>query len=119
MLKSLFVCVLLTMVAGCGQDQNDNHGSWEFDNSPWRLFDMKQNLTNNTQVEIRYAKASEIQAVCDAQSRKFGFNGFPNGALACTWYQKDRCVMILPEKVDMRTAGHEFLHCLQGNWHKE
>jgi hypothetical protein len=119
MFKTLFISVALIVTAGCGQHQDTSQWLWDFDNSPWRVFDMKQNLTNKTQLEIRYAKATEIQAVCDAQSRKFGFNGFPNGALACTWYQQDRCIMILPEKVDMRTAGHEFLHCLQGNWHKE
>jgi hypothetical protein len=119
MLKTLCVSIALIMTAGCGQHQDHGSDLWEFDNSPWRVFDMKKNLTNKTQLEISYVKASEIQAACDAQSRKFGFNGFPNGALACTWYQQNRCVMILPEKVDMRTAGHEFLHCLQGNWHKE
>jgi len=119
MLKTLFVSVALTMIAGCGQHQDESQDLWNFDNSPWRVFDMRQNLTNKTQLEISYVKASEIQAACDAQSRKFGFNGFANGALACTWFQHNRCVMILPEKTDMRLAGHEFMHCLQGNWHKE
>jgi hypothetical protein len=95
------------------------HAQWEFNNSPSRVFDMKLNVTTETKVEIRYVKNSEIQKACDAQSRAFGYNGFPNGATACTWFWNDRCVMILPEKVDMRTVGHEFLHCLQGNWHKE
>jgi hypothetical protein len=79
---------------------------------------MKKNETSKTTVEIRYVKASQIQAACDAQSRKYGFAGFPGGALACSWNWPDKCVMILPEKVDMRTVGHEFMHCLQGSWHQ-
>jgi len=116
MLKTLFVSVALIVTAGCGQDPN---GQWHFDNSPWRVFDMKKNITYKTQVVVRYVKASEIQAACDAQSRKFGHNGFANGALACAWGTPDSCVMISPEMVERRTAGHEFLHCLQGNWHQE
>jgi hypothetical protein len=112
-LKNIALSVSMSLLA------STVHAQWNFDNSPGRVFDMKQNLTNRTQLVISYVKASEIQAACDAQSRKFGFNGFPKGALACTWYQQDRCTMILPEKVDMRMAGHEFLHCLQGNWHQE
>lgn len=95
------------------------HAQWAFDNSPSRVFDMKNNVTAETTVEIRYVKNADIQTACDTQSRAFGYNGFPKGAMACTWFWNDRCVMILPEKVDMRTVGHEFLHCLQGNWHKE
>jgi hypothetical protein len=94
------------------------HAQWDFDNSGSRVFDMRKNETSKTTVEIRYVKASEIQAACDAQSHKYGLGGFPGGAMACTWNWPDRCVMILPEKVDMRTVGHEFMHCLQGSWHK-
>jgi ferredoxin len=119
MLKTLLVSVVLTLIAGCNQCQDESPDLWNFDNSPWRVFDMRNNITNKTRLEISYVKVSEIQAACDAQSRKFGFNGFPNGAQACSWVEQHRCVMILPEKVDMRTAGHEFLHCLQGNWHPE
>jgi hypothetical protein len=117
MSKTLCVSAALIVTAGCGQQLDYN--MWHFDNSPGRVFDMKKNITNKTQVVVRYVKASEVEAACNEQSRKFGHNGFPNGALACTWFTPDRCVMILPEMVDMRTAGHEFLHCLQGNWHKE
>ena len=112
MMKKILAATLMLAVGTA-------HAQWSFDNSPGRVFDMKNNVTTETTVEIRYVKNSEIQAACNAQSRAFGLNGFPNGAVACTWFWNDRCVMILPEKVDMRTVGHEFLHCLQGNWHKE
>ena len=113
MLKNLVLSVTMSLLASVV------HAQWDFDNSPGRMFDMRQNLTSKTTVNISYVPASRIQAACDAQSRKFGFNGFPKGALACSWYEHDRCTMILPEKVDMRTVGHEFLHCLQANWHQE
>lgn len=95
------------------------NAQWNFDNSGSRIFDMRKNETSLTTVEIRYVNASQIQAACDEQSRKFGFNGFgAGGAMACSWNWPDKCLMILPEMVDMRTVGHEFMHCLQGSWHK-
>lgn len=91
--------------------------TWDFNNSGSRIFDMSKNQTEKTVVTVRYVPAARILEACNAQSREFGFNGFPGGALACSWNWPDRCYIILPEKVDMRTVGHEFLHCLQGQWH--
>jgi hypothetical protein len=111
MLKNLVLSVTICLLASTANAQ------WDFDNSGSRVFNMKKNITNKTTVEIRYVKESEIQAACDAQGRKFGVGGFPGGALACSWQWPDRCVIIFPEKVDMRTVGHEMMHCLQGSWH--
>ena len=91
--------------------------TWDFNNSGSRIFDMSKNQTEKTVVTVRYVPAAKLLEACNAQSREFGYNGFPGGALACSWNWPDRCYIILPEKVDMRTVGHEFLHCLQGQWH--
>ena len=95
----------------------DTHAQWDFNNSGSRIFDMSKNQTEKTVVTVRYVPAAKLLEACNEQSREFGFNGFPGGALACSWNWPDRCYIILPEKVDMRTVGHEFLHCLQGQWH--
>ena len=91
---------------------------WNFDNSLSRQFDMKKNLTNNTTVTLKYVSANKVQEACDNQSRIFGYKGMGGPVLACSWYWEDRCFIIVPEIAEMRTIGHEFMHCLQNKWHE-
>jgi hypothetical protein len=93
------------------------HAQWAFDNTLGRQFDMKKNLTNTTTVTVKYFPASKVQEACDAQSRVFGYKGMGGPVLACSWYWEDRCYIIVPEIAEMRTIGHEFMHCLQNKWH--
>ena len=95
------------------------HAQWNFDNSPSRVFDMSKNITPESKIRVEYVDNSEIGRRCDQQSRAYGFGGYPVYPLACTWYWKDRCHVIVPKNVDMRTFGHELLHCYQGSWHQE
>jgi hypothetical protein len=88
---------------------------WEFDNSPSRVFDMKKNITNKTTVILSYAK--DIQKACEAKSRELGYGGFGYEVQACSWFFNDRCIIVVPEKTQMSTIGHEMMHCLQGHWH--
>lgn len=88
---------------------------WDFDNSPNRVFDMKKNLTNRTTLILSYT--TDVQKACEAKSRELGHGGFGYGVIACSWFYDHKCIVIVPEQVEMRTIGHEILHCLQGNWH--
>ena len=92
------------------------HAQWTFDNSPERVFDMKKNITNKTTVILSYAK--DIQKACETKSRELGYGGYGYPVRACSWFYDDRCIVIVPEQVEMRTIGHEMMHCLQGNWHQ-
>ena len=93
------------------------NAQWSFDNSGGRVFDMSKNITKKTTVELKYVEPQDIQKTCDTLSRKFGNNGYKYGVLACTFFWDDRCVVVVPKKVDMRTVGHEMMHCFQGDWH--
>jgi len=93
------------------------NAQWSFDNSGGRVFDMSKNLTKKTTIELKYVEPKDIQKTCDTLSRKFGNNGYNYGVLACTFFWDDKCVVVVPKKVDMRTVGHEMMHCFQGDWH--
>lgn len=93
------------------------HAQWSFDNSGGRVFDMSKNITKKTTIELKYVEPKDIQKTCDTLSRKFGNNGYNYGVLACTFFWDDKCVVVVPKKVDMRTVGHEMMHCFQGDWH--
>jgi hypothetical protein len=103
------LAVILTVAVGAA------HAQYDFDNSPERVFDMKKNITNKTTVILSYAK--DIQAACEAKSRELGHGGFGYGVQACSWVFKDRCIVVVPEQVEMQVIGHEMMHCLQGAWH--
>ncbi len=93
------------------------NAQWSFDNSGGRVFDMSKNITKKTTIELKYVEPKDIQKTCDTLSRKFGNNGYNYGVLACTFFWDDKCVVVVPKKVDMRTVGHEMMHCFQGDWH--
>lgn len=103
----------LCLVSGLAQAQ------WTYDNSPERKFDMSQNMTNRTTIEWKYVEANQVQAACEAESRRVGNNGFGYGVMACSFYWLDRCTIITARQVDMRTIGHEVMHCFQGPWHNK
>ncbi len=102
------ILVLLTSTA---------NAQWSFDNSGGRIFDMRKNTTNKTLVTIKHVKQDRVDATCKAEAKKYGLPEMKYGSLACTFFWDDKCVIIVPEKVDMRTIGHEVMHCFQGDWH--
>ena len=108
MKKAIVTLLMLPLMA---------NAQWSFDNSGGRVFDMSKNITKKTTVELKYVEPQDIQKTCDSLSRKFGNNGYKYGVLACTFFWDDKCVVVVPKKVDMRTIGHEMMHCFQGDWH--
>jgi hypothetical protein len=108
MKKAIVTLLMLPLMA---------NAQWSFDNSGGRVFDMSKNITKKSTVELKYVEPNDIQKTCDTLSRKFGNNGYNHGVLACTFFWDDKCVVVVPKKVDMRTIGHEMMHCFQGDWH--
>ena len=89
---------------------------WDFDNSGGRVFDMSKNFTSKTTITLRYV--DNVEKECNAESKRLGGNGFGNsGAMACSFWYESKCTIITAKKVDMRTIGHEVMHCFQGSWH--
>jgi hypothetical protein len=90
-------------------------------NADWddaqRVFDMDKNLSNT--VTITIVPTSNVQATCEKESRRRGYNGFGYNVKACSFFDftEKRCTVIVNQTVSMHSLGHEFLHCLQGNWH--
>ena len=84
------------------------------------LFGTTQNLTNESR--ITWETSSNIQARCEQESRRRGFDGFKKNIEACSFWGKqgtaDVCLIITKEKTNIDTLGHEMRHCFQGNFHK-
>lgn len=95
------------------------YSQWDFDNSPYRKFDAAKNKAETIAVTWRFVEAKDVQAACDAESRRIGNNGYSYVVEACTFLWSDRCTIITSRVVNMRTMGHELLHCFQGDWHAQ
>jgi hypothetical protein len=87
---------------------------------PHEEFDMTRNQTNKSYITFR--QTSNVQAVCDAESRKRGMNGFGFAIEACSFWGKnvngiDECTVVTGPTANFHTIGHEIRHCIQGNFH--
>lgn len=82
---------------------------------PNALYSTKDNMTNETKVNI--IPAVDVNAVCNAESKKRGNGGFAYGVDACSFWDKRSCTIVIPVKFTKERLGHEMLHCLQGDYH--
>jgi len=84
---------------------------------PHQEFDMTHNMTNKTTVVFRPVK--NVQAACDAESRKITGKGFGYSVDACSFWSDDatQCTIITGPTANFHTIGHEMRHCIQGNFH--
>ena len=92
---------------------------WDFDNSGGRIFDMRKNSQTVLTITLESVDPKRITEACNRMSRSFGNSGFAYEPLSCAFWKGKTCHIILPHKVDMRTIGHEVMHCFQGDWHKQ
>ena len=111
MKKALLVVLLLASTSVFAIDEDDN---------PTKPFSTSKNMTNQSIVIWR--PVSNVQAECEKESRKRGFNGFGYGLQACSFWEKtakgeDTCTIITVKNPNMHSLGHEMRHCFQGNWH--
>lgn len=98
---------------------NQSWAQWNFDNSGSRTFDMRFNANQSVKITLESVAPSEIRKACDRKSRELGSGGFSYEPIACAFWKGKTCHIIVPHKVDMRTIGHEVMHCFQGDWHKQ
>jgi hypothetical protein len=95
----------------------DAVAQWKFNNDGSRIFDMRKNKEDSVRITIQSANQSQVKEECQRKSIALGNGGFKEEMLACTFWQGSKCHIIVAHKVDMRTIGHEVMHCFQGSWH--
>jgi hypothetical protein len=77
---------------------------------------------NSNNIAVTFISTQNIQATCDAESRKRGYGGFPYSVEACSFWDasktNNKCTIVVGQTTNYHTIGHEMRHCLQGNFHK-
>jgi hypothetical protein len=88
--------------------------------NPHETFSIAKVNSNNIALTVIASK--NVQATCDAESKKRGYGGFGRSVEACSFWDassfNNKCTVVLPEVTNFHTIGHELRHCLKGNWHK-
>jgi hypothetical protein len=92
-----------------------HQAAYSFNDDPTTPFDTRSNYTNES--NIRWTPVDNVQAVCEKESRKRGFNGFGYPLNACTFFDGNKCYIFTSKQTTLHTLGHEVRHCFQGNWH--
>ena len=91
------------------------------DEDPEANFPVGNNFTNST--TINWVSVDNVQARCEAESRKRKFGGFGYAVEACSFWDKgpnneNVCTIVTGKSTNMHTLGHETRHCFQGSFHK-
>lgn len=108
MKKTLVVALAVQSAVSFGA----THG---FDDNPSTPF----NATNNarTEMTVKWLAVADVQSACEQASKQVGNKGFGFAVNACSFWQKNKCVIITKDRPTMGTLGHEMRHCFQGSWH--
>lgn len=111
-MKNLLAVALLTMPVYAS--------AYATTENPHQVFNISR--VNSNEITVNIIASDNVQKTCDAESVKRGYGGFKYSVEACSfWSGKSRgntCTIVLPRNTNFHTIGHEFRHCLQGDFHK-
>ena len=105
MKKALFGLLLMANFAYAGNEAFE----------PNALFDISKSPKLEANVKINVVK--DVNAVCNAERRKFGQPVFNYSVDACSFERNGVCHIVVPAKTTMYIIGHELRHCFQGAFH--
>lgn len=93
---------------------HEGQGGWNY-NDPSVKFDATKNTVRHS--TITWLTVDNLQATCEAESRKRGNSGFGRKLEACAFWTDNTCTIITKKQTSLHALGHETLHCFQGAFH--
>jgi len=83
----------------------------------------KVHKVSSLSMTIEHVAVDNPRKACEQKSREFGNGGFAYTVDACAfWWEGTsprRCIIITGKTTDLDALGHEYLHCLKGDWHDQ
>lgn len=76
-----------------------------------------ENAKTKLKISIQIVEKKLVNQKCEEASRAHGFNGFGVKMDACSFWEGNKCDIILPKYASNDQLGHELHHCLVGNFH--
>lgn len=87
--------------------------------NPEKNFNARQVMTEKTTIE--WHRVDNLQATCEAESKKRKLGGFGYSVEACSFWDKGftghTCHIFTRKDTNLHNLGHEVRHCFQGNFH--
>ena len=109
MKKALAVILVVTSLNTFADVRDPN---WQNGEASFKATD---NIVNSS--NIKWVVVSNINATCDAESKKRGFGGFGFSVDACSFWVDKQCTIFTGARTTMHQLGHEVRHCFQGSFH--
>jgi hypothetical protein len=72
---------------------------------------------NTEKSTITWLRVDNVQASCEAESKKRRMGGFGHRVYACAFWENNTCTIITSKTPTLHDLGHETRHCFQGNFH--
>jgi hypothetical protein len=82
---------------------------------PYAKFDTKKN--KHKTVSVTWVYTDNVNQMCEKESKRRGLGGFGYGVEACSFWDKNNCIIITKKQTNTHELGHEVRHCFQGNYH--
>ena len=72
---------------------------------------------NTEKSTITWLRVDNVQATCEAESKKRKLGGFGYTVYACSFWEMNSCTIITSNTPTLHDLGHEMRHCFQGSFH--
>ena len=89
--------------------------------SPTDFYDVSKLETDTTTVSIHTVPRDNVNAVCNKVSSELGKGRFKTAVEGCAFWEvhngQSYCHIIVGSRTNNDILGHEFRHCVQGQFH--
>ena len=70
-----------------------------------------------SQLAVSWVIAPNVQATCEAESKRRGLGGFGYGVAACSFWTSTTCTIVTSKTPTQHELGHELRHCFEHGFH--
>lgn len=85
------------------------------DPHPAEEFDFTKRLTDSSQITIKVV--DNVREGCFEEAKRLGSRPTFKNPVACSFFTKNWCVIVVGKRTTIENLGHEVRHCFQGEWH--
>ena len=87
--------------------------------SDWRDGDapFKPLAKHASHLDVSWLIAPNVQATCEAESKRRGLGGFGYGVAACSFWTATTCTIVTSKTPTQHELGHELRHCFEHGFH--